>query len=112
MKMRQIVLNELGIEEAEKIHTYLQNNAKVAGIAGAFWFEIPEELLGDAQVGHEECGPFLFAVEAGEDFVTFELLVRSQQNLHCSCTAYPSPEQRSFLLDKFDSMISELDIKA
>ena len=110
--MRQIIINELSAEESEKIHSYLQNNAKVAGIAGAFWLELPENLLSDAQEGHEECGPFLFGVEAGVDFVNFELLVRSQKNLHCSCTAYPTPEQRSFLLSKFDAMIAELDIKA
>nr|MBF0223147.1 hypothetical protein [Desulfobulbaceae bacterium] len=110
--MRQIVINELGPEESEKIHTYLQKNAEAAGIAGAFWLEIPEELLGDAQAGHESCGPFLFAIEAGEDFVTYELLVRSQRNLHCTCTAYPSAEQRAYLLDKFDLMVTELGIKA
>ena len=110
--MRQIVINELSPEESEGIQNYLQKNAKAAGIAGAFWLEIPEALLGDAQAGHDSCGPFLFAVEVGDDFANFELLVRSQQNLHCSCTAYPSSEQRSYLLDAFDAMITELGIKA
>lgn len=110
--MRQIVINELSPDESAKIHAYLHKNTKAAGIAGAFWLEVSEELLGDAQAGHEACGPFLFAVEAGEDFVTFELLVRSQKNLHCSCTAYPTKEQRAYLLAAFDAMVVELDIKA
>jgi hypothetical protein len=110
--MRQIVINELSAGEAEKIHGYLRNTLRAAGIDGAFWLELPENLLGEAQLGHEQCGPFLFGIEAGEDFVNFELLVRSQMNLHCSCTAYPTPEQRSFLLAKFDAMIAALEIKA
>ncbi len=110
--MRQFVINELSAEESGKIHTYLQKNAKLSGIAGAFWLEIPENLLGEAQVGHESCGPFLFGIETGDDFVNFELLVRSQMNLHCSCTAYPTPEQRAYLLGMFDAMIEELGIKA
>ena len=110
--MRQIVINELSADEAEKIHGYLKKTAKGASLEGAFWLELPEELLGDAQMGHEQCGPFLFGIEAGEDFVNFELLVRSQKNLHCSCTAYPTQEQRAFLLSKFDTMIADLEIKA
>ena len=110
--MRQIIINELSKEESDKIQTYLQKNTKAAGIAGAFWLQIPEDLLGEAQMGHEDCGPFLFGIEASDDFVNFELLVRSQKNLHCSCTAYPTKEQRAFLLNTFDAMITELDIKA
>ena len=110
--MRQIVINELSVDESKKMHTYLQKNTKAAGISGAFWLEIPDDLLGDAQVGHEQCGPFLFGIEAGDDFVNFEMLVRSQKNLHCSCTAYPTTEQRTYLLDVFDAMVVELGIKA
>lgn len=110
--MRQFVINELSADEREKIDAYLQNNARAAGIAGAFWLEIPESLLGAAQRGHEQCGPFLFAIEVGDDFVCFELLVRSQTNLHCSCTAYPTPEQRAYLLDAVDTMVKNVNLQA
>ena len=110
--MRQIEINELSPDEAKKIEDYLTKNAKAAGLAGAFWLYVPENLLGPAQKDHEDCGPFLFGIETGENFVNFEFLVRSEKNLHCSCTSYATVEQRSFLLEKVDAMVEELGIKS
>jgi hypothetical protein len=51
-------------------------------------------------------------VEVERDSVRFELLVRSQANLHCSCIAYATPVQRQFVLDFIDGMINEELISA
>lgn len=110
--MRQIGINELSVEESEKIRAYLQKNFRVAGIEGAYLLAVPDDLLSHIQKGHPDCGPYLFAVEAGTDFVNFEMLVRSERNLHCSCTAHATREQRDYLIEIFDKMIADLEIKA
>jgi len=110
--MRQLLINELNREEAEKIKEFLKAQSRAGGVEGLFWLAIPETLLGEAQKGHEQCGPFSFAIECGEDFVSFELLVRSAANLHCSCTCYPTTSQRDFLLDFMDRMVVEQGVKA
>lgn len=110
--MRQLLINELSRDEAGKVKEFLHNNCREGGLAGIYWLPIPNALLAEAQDGHEACGPFAFAIEAGDDFVSFELLVRSDANLHCTCTCYPTPEQRDFLLTFVDRLILEQAIKA
>ena len=48
----------------------------------------------------------------GKDSVSFELLVRSSHNLHCSCIAMATPEQRHFIMDFADRMLNEELIRA
>ncbi|MDD5757736.1 MAG: hypothetical protein PHI06_01490 [Desulfobulbaceae bacterium] len=110
--MRQILMNELTNDEIQKAKEFLDATGRVGGVEGLYWLAIPEEMLGGAQLGHEECGPFSFAVEVGDDFVSFELLVRSESNLHCSCTCYATATQREFLLTTMDRMVSEHGIRA
>lgn len=108
--MRQIVLNELNSGNMDVLREYLAENASPGALEGMFWVSIPEAYLAEAQQGHEACGPFVFAIELGKDSATFELLVRSSSNLHCSCTCYATPEQRGYLLDFFDAMVSAAQI--
>jgi len=110
--MRQLLINELNKDEAQKVKEFLDTNSRAGAVEGLYWLKIPESLLGEAQSGHESCGPFALAVEAGDDFVSFELLVRSESNLHCSCTSYATPAQRDFLLAFMDWMVGEQGIRA
>jgi hypothetical protein len=74
--------------------------------------EVPQDLLSSDQRGHGECGPFFFAVELEAEAVCFELLVRSQKNLHCSCIAHASTAQREFVLRFADKMMQEEQIRS
>ena len=69
-------------------------------------------LLGSEQQGHEECGPFYFAVILDENSLRFELLVRSSNNMHCSCISYATSGQRQFVLDFADRLLQEEMIRA
>ena len=73
---------------------------------------MPPDLLGPAQVGHEDCGPFYFSVILEQSSVRFELLVRSASNMHCACIAQATPAQRQFVLDFADRMLSEEMVRA
>ena len=110
--MRQIVIDELSPMEQDNIDSYLKRTLKQGPMVGLYWMEIPPDLLSEAQQGHEEHGPFYLAVEVTRDGVKFELLVRSQTNLHCTCIAHASSVQRQFVLDFMDKMLKEEMINA
>ncbi len=105
--MRQIVIDELSPMEQDNIDSYLKRSIKQGPMVGLYWLHLPPDLLAEAQQGHEEHGPFFVAVELTNGSVKFELLVRNQTNLHCSCIAHATPAQRQFILDFIDRMVTE-----
>lgn len=110
--MRQLLIDDLTPQERDNLEHYLKRTLKPGLIEGMFWLPLPDDLLGEAQRGHEECGPFHFGVELGKDKLSFELLIRSQANLHCSCIGYASKAQRDFLFRFIDTMLAEERIRA
>ncbi|WP_457575139.1 hypothetical protein [Desulfomarina sp.] len=110
--MRQIVIDELSPMERDNIDSYLKRTLKQGPMIGLYWMELPPDLLSEAQQGHEEHGPFYLGVEIDNVSVRFELLVRSQSNLHCTCIAHASKIQRQFVLDFIDRMVEEEMIQA
>jgi hypothetical protein len=110
--MRQFVIDELSPMERDNIDSYLKRTIKHGPMIGLYWIELPPDLLSAAQQGHEDHGPFYLAVEVTGSAVKFELLVRSRDNLHCSCIAHATPVQRQFVLDFIDRMVAEEMIKA
>ena len=110
--MRQIVIDELSPMEHDNIDSYLKRTIKQGPMVGLYWIELSDDLLSESQLGHEEHGPFHLAVELTNSAVKFELLVRSQTNLHCSCIAHATPVQRQFILDFIDRMVAEEFISA
>lgn len=110
--MRQFVIDELTKEERDNLENYLKRTLKGAPMEGIFWLVLPEDLWGEAQQGHTECGPFYYGIELGRNKLICELLVRSQSNLHCSCISYATPSQRQFLFSFVDRMLEEECIRA
>ena len=110
--MRQFLVDELSREERDNLDSYLKRTVKTAPMEGMYWLEVPRDLWSEAQQGHDECGPFYFGIELGRDKILFELLVRSESNLHCSCISYASDAQRRFLLQFIDRMLAEEQIRA
>ena len=110
--MRQFVIDELSPMELDNIDSYLKRTIKQGPMIGLYWIELPPDLLAEAQQGHEAHGPFYLAVEVTRSAVKFELLVRSQSNLHCTCIAHATAVQRQFVLDFIDRMVAEELIKA
>lgn len=105
--MRQFVIDELSPMEHDNIDSYLKRSIKQGPMVGLYWLELPGDLLSEAQRGHEDHGPFHFAVDLSNTAVKFELLVRSETNLHCSCIAHATATQRQFVLDFADRMLEE-----
>lgn len=110
--MRQLVIDELRADEKARIEEFLCRHAEPGSMAGIFWLPVPPALWGEGQEGHTDCAPFYFAVEVGETAVAFELLVRTQTTLHCSCIGYATDAQRDYLLGFIDRMLIEQEIRA
>jgi hypothetical protein len=110
--MRQLVIDELSMEERANLDSYLKKTVRKGGMDGMFWLPVPDDLLAEAQQGHNQCGPFFFGMELAEKKLIIELLVRSESNLHCSCISYATKPQRDFVLDFVDRMLGEEHIKA
>lgn len=98
--------------ERDNIDSYLKRTLSQGPMIGLYWIVLTPDLMSEAQQGHEEHGPFYLAVEVEESLVRFELLVRSQSNLHCSCIAHASTAQRQFVLDYIDTMVEKELIRA
>ena len=110
--MRSYLIDELSFLERDNLDSYLKRRLEAGGIEGVFFLELPPELRGPAQAGHDACAPFCCAVVLGKDSLRFELLVRSRHNLHCGCIAQATPEQRRFVFDFADKMLAEELIRA
>ena len=110
--MRHFVIDQLSRQERQAVLDHLQKNAQAGPLNNLFWLSLPEDLLSSDQTDHPQCGPFHLAVEVGEESVAFELLVRSQSTLHCSCIAYANRSQREYLLHFIDTMIDQLQLRA
>lgn len=110
--MRQFLVDQLSREERDNLESYLKRTAKKGPVDGLFWLELPTDLWSGAQQGHEACAPFYFSIELTGDTLIFELLVRSDANLHCSCISYATKTQRDFFLRFIDTMLAEENIRA
>lgn len=110
--MRQLVIDDLSPQEQDNLEHYLKRTLGAGPIEGLFWLPLPDDLLSEAQQGHDDCRPFHFSVELGRGHLSFELLVRNRANLHCSCIAYATKTQRDFLFRFLDQMLAEERIRA
>lgn len=110
--MRQIVIDELSREERDAVDSFLKRTLKPGPVEGVYWLQVPDDLLSASQHGHDGCGPFYFGIELERTRLVFELLVRSQTNLHCSCICYATPAQREYLLRFVDRLVDEEKIRA
>ncbi|PIE59599.1 MAG: hypothetical protein CSA32_03380 [Desulfobulbus propionicus] len=110
--MRYYMIDELSFLERDNLESYLKRTLRPGGLDGVFFLEVAPDLLGEAQRGHEKCGPFYFSVILESSSIKFELLVRSASTMHCSCIAQATRAQREFVFDYVDTMLAEELIKA
>ena len=110
--MRQYYIDEISFLERDNIESYLKRTLKQGPLDGVFWLELPADLHGPEQHGHEKCGPFYFSFVLEENSLRCDFLVRSADNLHCSCISYATEAQRDFLLKFVDRMLVEEKISA
>ena len=110
--MRQYMIDELTFLERDNLESYLKRTLKPGALEGVFFLNVPPDLLGPEQQGHEACGPFYCTAVLEQGSIRFELLIRSASNMHCSCIAQATQAQRQFVLEFADRMLREEMIRA
>jgi hypothetical protein len=109
--MRQFLVDEIPKRQMEDIASYLKEKVESSGIDKIFWLEVPNDLLAPVQWEHQDCGPHYLAIEMGQDFLKFELLVRCRKRLRCDCVQYATPAQEAFLLKFAHTLIEALSLE-
>jgi len=110
--MKQYVIDALRPEDFNKIRQFLDEVLEPSHLDQLYWFRLDDKILSPAQADHKECYPFYFAVELQSDRVSFELLVRTKSRVRCSCMAYATESQLSWLIRAVDRVFDRLDIKS
>lgn len=109
--MRYYLIDELDKTKIERIKAALDAKELRGSIDDVYYIPVPESCLTDEQKSHmNECGPYIMALETGEDWLKMELLVRARNKLRCSCITYAEPAVREQLMAIVDDFIKELDI--
>lgn len=109
--MRQVFFDELSKQDLEILVDYLNEQAHLSEVEGLYWVEVPHELLDSDQRDTRADHPFCFAVEVGESWVKFELLLRSRSNFRSVCTRYAGPDQQRYILEYANSIIDRFELK-
>jgi hypothetical protein len=110
--MKQYIIDELRLEDYEKVKIFFDNNLKQTSFAGIYWLPLSDDLLTDNQKEHDNCKPFYFALALSQNQISCELLIRTQNTLQCSCIEYATKKQRDWLIQYIDSMFEDLIIIA
>ncbi len=108
--MKQYQIDELRVEDHEKMKAYLDKHIRTSPMEGLYWLPIKEDLLVGVHASHKECGPHYFALELVEGRLSCELLVRAENSLRCDCIRYASKEQRDWLIEFIDAILEKLEI--
>jgi hypothetical protein len=109
--MRQYQLDEIPRKDIPRVREYLNQHAVAAGLEGIWWVDLQEDLLSPDQFSHQDCRPFRFAIEVGDDFVRFEFLIRSLKTMRCSCIGYATRQQRDFIMGYADRLVEDLALR-
>jgi hypothetical protein len=108
--MKQYIIDELRIEDYEKIKTYFDDHFEASKISGIYWIYIDPKILSEIQISHDKCKPFYFAVEIEPDKLSCELLVRTGNRVRCDCVRYATESQRNWFIRLIDAILEKLEV--
>ena len=110
--MKQYVIDELRPDDYGKLKEYFQDHFNASSVDGIFWLPIEPDLLTEEQATHTDCHPLCFAIDLECNRLAFELLLRTQNRIRCSCLGYATESQRNWLIRYADAILEQLEIKA
>lgn len=109
--MKQYVVDELRLEDYDRIKDFLDEHLESSQIDGIYWLPLDPTILSEDQISHTDCQPFYFALDLEPDKLTCEFLVRTKKRVRCSCMGYAGPEQCHWLMQYVDRIFRTLQIK-
>jgi hypothetical protein len=108
--VKQYVIDELRGDDHSKIRKYLDENYGPAVLGQIYWVPLTAEVLTELQLEHSDCQPFYFALEAAEDRLSVEMLVRTKNRIRCACIGYATEKQRIWIMSVVDAIFEKLGI--
>ena len=109
--MKQYVIDELRPKDHEEIKVYMEENYSASDVDGIYWKPLEQDILTKIQKEHTDCQPLYFSVDLGPNLIAFEMLIRTQKKMRCSCMGYATEKQRNWLIGLADSIFDQLGIK-
>ena len=110
--MKQYVIDELRPDDYKKLENFFHDHLSPSRVNGIYWLPVEPGLLTVEQAEHTDCHPLCFAIDLENDRIAFELLLRSQRRMRCSCMGYATETQRNWLIRYADTLLEQLEIKA
>ncbi len=108
--MRQYRIDDLRVEDHEKIKGWLEETFERASVAGVYWVPVEEALLTELQASHVDCLPMYMTVVLEEDHLSGELLLKTRKKMKCDCMGYADRDQRNRFIDMIDTALERLGI--
>lgn len=108
--MKQYLIDEIRLQDMEKLKSYLDETFGESGIDGLYWLPVDTDRLSRVQQTHAACAPFFMALELGADRLSAELLVRTRNRVRCDCIHYADERQRNWLVQTVDAIFDHLEI--
>jgi hypothetical protein len=108
--MKQYVIDEIRLQDYEKVKGYLAETCGDSGVEGLYWLPVDEAVFGRVQRAHGDCAPFFVALELGADRLAAELLIRTRNRVRCDCIHYADERQRNWLVQTVDAIFEKLEI--
>jgi hypothetical protein len=109
--VKSYLIDEIGVEDAQRIHRFLGENAISSGMDTLFWVKVAPSVLTALQQEHIPCQPHVFAVETGQRSLKAELYLRTLRDMRCPCQDYCSLQQARFVIEWVNEMLKELSIR-
>lgn len=109
--MKQYVIDQLRPSDYEQIRSFLDERGAKTVFGEIYNVDLPKNLYTEIQAAHSDCQPYYFSIDLTLDKVAFELLIRSHQTLRCRCVGYATREQREFIIDFADGILTKYNIR-
>lgn len=109
--MKQYVIDELRPKDHKEIKVYMEENYNASDMDGIYWIPLEQDILTKIQKEHTDCQPFYFSVDLEPNLIAFEMLIRTQKKMRCSCMGYTTEKQRNWIIELADSIFDQLGIK-
>jgi hypothetical protein len=110
--MRSLLLDELTHRQMDGLRILLARTCQASPLPGLYWWPLPIQLLSPLQRQHQPaCGPYRLALSLEERgrCLKMELLLRAENNLHCSCLAMVTPPQLEVVWAFWHELIAALE---
>ena len=110
--MKAYRIDELSPDDIRKITDRLTAMGLASELRNLFWLPVPDSMLSPEQKEHEPiCGPYVRALEALDDAISLEFLVRAKNKISCRCVRYASMDLVFHMMKYVDDMLQELHIR-